>query len=69
MMAKKHKRARAFVISLLIYIMAVSVGHSIYAESQISALEKNLNYLVNELAEIQPDLLESTRQRLTKDKK
>ena len=69
MMAKKHKRARAFVISLLIYIMAVSVGHSIYAENQISALEKNLNYLVNELAEIQPDLLESTRQKLTKVKK
>ena len=69
MMAKKYKRARAFVISLLIYIMAVSVGYSIYAESQISALEKNLNYLVNELAEIQPDLLESTRQKLTKVKK
>lgn len=69
MMAKKHKRARAFVISLLIYIMAVSVGHSIYAENQITALEKNLNYLVNELAEIQPDLLESTRQKLTKVKK
>ena len=69
MMAKKHKRARAFVISLLIYIVAVSVGHGIYAESQISALEKNLNYLVNELAEIQPNLLESTRQKLTKVKK
>ena len=69
MMAKNYKRARSFVISLLIYIMAVSVGYNIYAKSQISALEKNLNYLVNKLTEIQPDLLESTRQKLTKVKK
>ena len=69
MMCKKYKIGLRLLAATLIYIVAVSIGHSIYAESQISALEKNLNYLVNKLAEIQPDLLESTRQRLTKDKK
>ena len=69
MMRKKYKIGLRLLAATLIYITAVSVGHSIYAESQISALEKNLNYLINELAEIQPDLLESTRQKLTKVKK
>lgn len=68
-MAKKHKFARTFIISLLIYISAVSVGHSIYAESQISALEKNVTYLVDTLAEIQPEIIEKTKENLAKARK
>lgn len=48
-MCKKTKFARGFLISLMIYIIAVSVGHSIHAEIRILALEQNLEYLTNEL--------------------
>ncbi len=51
-MSKKHKVVRSFIISLLIYIAAVSVGHSIYAESRIHALEQNLDFLTSELVKI-----------------
>lgn len=66
MMAQKYKRAKTFIVSLLIYLVAVSIGHSIYAQSQIVALESNVEYLVNEIARIQPDLIESTKQKLSK---
>ena len=48
-MCKKTKFVRGFLISLMIYIIAVSVGHSIYAEIRILALEQNLEYLTSEL--------------------
>lgn len=69
MMAQKYKRAKTFIVSLLIYLVAVSIGHSIYAQSQIVALESNVEYLVNEIARIQPDLIESTKQKLSKANK
>lgn len=51
-MCKKTKFARWFIASILIYIAAVSVGHSIYAETRIHALEQNLEYLTSELVKI-----------------
>lgn len=51
-MCRKTKFARWLITSILIYVAVVSVGHSIYAESRIHALEQNLDYLTSELVKI-----------------
>lgn len=51
-MCRKTKFARWLITSILIYVAVVSVGHSIYAEMRILALEQNLDYLTSELVKI-----------------
>lgn len=43
---------RLLFVPFLIYIAAVSIGHSIHAESRIDALEQNLEYLLAEFVKI-----------------
>lgn len=68
-MVAKHKRARMFIISLLIYIAAVSVGHSIYALSQIDALEKTNEFLMSEVLKFSDENLTQVKILTQRQKK
>lgn len=46
----KHAKFFVFWMLLAAYIIAVSIGHSLYAEKQIDILEENLLELINKQA-------------------
>lgn len=46
-MNKAQKRFNTFIVAFAIWLIAVSVGHSIYTEAYIQALEENIEELVD----------------------
>lgn len=51
-MSSKHKTFLVVWLLLCAYIVALSIGHSIYAASRIEILEENLETLVEVIEDI-----------------
>lgn len=51
-MSRKQKKFFVVWMMLCAYIIAVSIGHSIYTEKQVDALEENLVELVEQIADL-----------------
>lgn len=50
-MSSKHKTFLVVWLMLSAYIIAMSIGHSIYSEARIEGLEENLTELIERLAD------------------